>query len=196
VEAEGLGTYKKKAKRLGATLAFIDESGFLLIPNVAKTWAPRGKTPVHRHRYRRDKVSVISGVTVSAVRRRLGLYWRLHAQNIGQKEVCQFLRFLLRHIRGPVIALLDNSRTHRGEPLRRLLARQRRLTVDYFPSYAPELNPDEGVWSLAKRKLANSRPDDFLELVFDVSQTLEEIARSPSKLRGCIRGSNLPLFLP
>jgi hypothetical protein len=41
---------------------FADESGFLLIPNVAKTWAPVGQTPIHRHVYRRDKISVISGI--------------------------------------------------------------------------------------------------------------------------------------
>ena len=32
--------------------------------------------------------------------------------NIGQEEVCVFLRDLLRHLRGPVIAILDNSQTH------------------------------------------------------------------------------------
>src|SRR5207302_3565621 len=35
----------KKTARLGAHLVFADESGFLLIPNVAKTWAPVGQTP-------------------------------------------------------------------------------------------------------------------------------------------------------
>jgi hypothetical protein len=50
-----------------------DESGFRLIPHVAKTWAPRGQTPVIQHRYRRDKISVISGVSVSPKRQRLGL---------------------------------------------------------------------------------------------------------------------------
>jgi transposase len=28
---------------------FVDESGFLLIPNVRRTWAPRGLTPCLRH---------------------------------------------------------------------------------------------------------------------------------------------------
>ena len=27
-------------------MAFLDETGFLLVPTIAKTWAPRGKTPV------------------------------------------------------------------------------------------------------------------------------------------------------
>jgi len=95
--------------RLGAHVVFADESGFLLIPNVVKTWAPRGRTPVPRHGYRRDKVSVISGLSVSPKRHSLGLYYRLWFNNIGQAEVCEFVRRLLRHLHGPVIALLDNS---------------------------------------------------------------------------------------
>src|SRR4030066_72860 len=61
---------KKNARRLGAHLVFVDESGFLLIPSVHKTWAPRGQTPIIRHRYQRDKISVISGLSVSPVRQR------------------------------------------------------------------------------------------------------------------------------
>jgi len=133
-----------------------------LIPYVAKTWSPQGCTPVHYyHQRRRDKVSVISGISVSPRRQRLGLYYQLYFDNIGQEEVCLFLREVLLHLRGPVMVLLDNSSTHQGLPLRQLLRRHRRLHLEHFPAYAPELNPDEGVWSLAKRTLANRCPDDL-----------------------------------
>lgn len=182
---------------MGAHIVFIDESGFLLIPLVLRTWAPRGQTPIHRYRYRRDKVSAISGVSVSfKKRRRLGLYVQLHLKNIGHVEVCAFLRHLLRHLRGHVIALLDNSRTHKGDPLRELRRRLPRLHLEYFPAYAPELNPDEGVWSLAKRKLANGRPDDLSVLLLGLKRTFRRIAASPHLLRGCVKQSDLPPFLP
>ena len=186
---------QKNAARLGAHLVFVDESGFLLIPTVLRTWAPRGRTPILRHRYRRDKVSVISGVSVSPRRQRLGLFYHLHLSNIGQVEVCEFLRLLLRHLPGHVIVLLDNSTTHKGDPLRQLRQRHPRLHVEHFPSYAPELNPDEGIWSLAKRALANSRPDDILELVVEVTQTMDDLAVSRPKLRACIEHSGIPPFL-
>jgi hypothetical protein len=51
---------------------------------------------------------------------------------------------LLRHLRGQVIVVLDNSSTHNGAPLQQLLRQHRRQHIDRFPSYAPELNPDEG----------------------------------------------------
>jgi transposase len=196
LEAERLATGKKNAARMGAHLVFADESGFLLAPLVAKTWAPRGCTPFQRHRQgRRDKISVISGISLSPQRHRLGLYYLLFYDNIAQEEVCVFLRELLRHLRGPVIVLLDNSSTHQGEPLRKLLRQHPRLSIEHFPSYAPELNPDEGVWSLAKRQLANGRPYDVDELMEDVIRTMESIRRSRTKLRGCILQSELPLFL-
>lgn len=103
---------------------------------MAKTWAPRGGTPFQRHR--------------------LGLYYLLFYDNIAQEEVCVFLRELLRLLRGPVMVLLDNSSAHQGEPLRKLLRQHPRLSIEHFPSYAPE--PDEGVWSPAKRQLANVGP--------------------------------------
>ena len=181
---------------MGAHIVFADESGFLLIPNVVRTWAPQGQTPIHRHRQgRRDKISVISGISVSPRRHRLGLYYLLFYDNIGQDEVCVFLRELLRHLRGPIMALLDNSSTHRGAPLEQLLRRHRRLRVEHFPSYAPQLNPDEGVWSLAKRDLANSCPNDVEELTGDVLNSIEAIRNCPAKLRGCIAQSELPFSL-
>src|SRR5437879_4620370 len=149
LEAERLAAGKKNATRLGAHLVFADASGFLLAPLVVKTWAPRGCTPLHRHRQgRRDKISVLSGISLSPKRHHLGLYYLLFYDNIAQEEVCVFLRELLRQLRGPVIVLLDNSSTYQREPLQKLRGQHPRLRIEHFPAYAPELNPDEGVWSL------------------------------------------------
>jgi transposase len=165
----------------------------MLMPNVVRTWAPQGQTPIHRHRQgRRDKISVISGISLSPRRQRIGLYSLLFYDNIGQEEVGLFLRELLRHLPGPLIVLLDNSSTHKGQPIERLRQRHRRLCIEYFPSYAPELNPDEGVWAQAKQQLANSCPHDVEELVEDIERSIDSIRRSPEKLRGCILQSELP----
>ena len=181
---------------MGAHIVFADESGFMLIPSVVRTWAPVGKTPIHRHRQgRRDKISVISGISLSPRRQRLSLYYLLFLDNIGHQEVCLFLRELLRHLSGPLIVLLDNSSTHKGDPIQQLQQQHPRLHIEYFPSYAPELNPDEGVWSLAKRELANSCPRDAHELMEDVMRSIDGIRSSPEQLRGCILQSDLHLLL-
>src|SRR5947199_296173 len=155
-----------------------------------------GCTPVVRCRQgRRDKISVIAGISVSPERHRLGLYYLLFYDNIGQEEVCAFLRALLRQLRGPLIVLLDNSSTHQGEPIEKLRARHPRLYVEHFPCYSPELNPEEAAWSLSKNELATGCPKDLDEVMTRIIRVIDGIRRSPAKLRWSILQSELPLFL-
>lgn len=181
---------------MAAHVVFLDESGFLLIPAVRKTWSPVGETPIVRHRYRHDRLSAISGIAVSPRRFHCRLHCHLYEDNIQGEEVAMFLRELLRHIRGPIIALLDNGTIHRAEPVQELLARTRRLHLVPFPAYAPELNPDEGVWHHLKRRLANGRPDNKAELMDVLGEEICRLAASQALLRGCIHQSDLPTFLP
>ncbi|MGO9413059.1 MAG: hypothetical protein ACLQCB_20210 [Spirochaetia bacterium] len=90
----------------------------MLTPTVRRTWAPVGCTPLVRHHFANERISVISGISVSPTRKRLGLFGMFFWDNIGQDEVVAFLRQVLRHIHGHLIALLDNSSTHKGGPLR------------------------------------------------------------------------------
>ena len=125
----------------------------------------------------------------------MGLYFCLYAHNIRQEEVCRFLRHLLAHLRGAIIVVWDNAGIHRGDAIRQLLRRHPRLRLEPLSAYAPERNPDEGVWNHAKRELANGRPDDGAGLAAEVLSSLASLKRSPSRLRGCIKQSELPPFL-
>jgi transposase len=186
---------KKNASRLGAHIVFADESGFQLTPSVAKTWAPLGKTPTVHHFDRREKISAISGISVSPLRQRTNLYFELYTHNIRQLEARDFLRQLLRHIPGHIIVLWDGGKPHRTALIRELCRRTTRLHIERFPSYAPEYNPDEGVWKLAKADLANGRPRDKYDLMLALLKSLNAIGRNHSNLRGCINHSALPPFL-
>ncbi len=186
---------KKNASRLGAHLVFIDESGFQLTPSVRRTWAPRGETPRLYHLQRHDRISVISGISVSPRLHRLGLYFQLHDDNLHAAEGCAFLRELLRHLRGYVIVVWDNGPIHKGPLVRALCGTVPRLRLVALPPYAPELNPDEGVWSHAKTRLANGRPDSKDALRADVAVSLLEVHDSQRLLRGCVIGSDLPPLL-
>jgi transposase len=181
---------------LGAHLVFADESGFLLTPTVAKTWAPVGKTPMLRHLDRRDRISAISGISVSPRLRHLNLYFQLHCKNIQQQEARCFLRHLLRHLRGHVFLFWDGGRPHTGRLVKELSDRVSRLHLVRFPGYAPELNPDEGIWKLAKGQLANGCPTDRSDLMSSLMSVLQSIRKNRSNLRACITHSGLPSFLP
>ena len=196
METIRLAPCKKNAARLAAHLVFLDESGFLLIPSVRKTWSPVGQTPLVHHRYRHDRISAISGIAVSPKRVHCSLYCHLYEDNIQGDDVAFFLRHLLRQIPGHLIVLLDNGKPHRGDAVEELLARTSRLHMEPFPSYAPELNPDEGVWHHLKHRLANGRPDTQAELMSVLSDEICTLAASQPLLRGCIQQSALPSFLP
>ena len=161
-----------------------------------KTWSPVGQTPVVRHRYGHDRISAISGIAVSPRRFHCALYCQLYEDNIQGEEVAGFLRHLLHQVHGHLIVLLDNGKIHRGNPVRELLVRTSRLHLEPFPPYAPELNPDEGVWNHLKSMLANGRPDTQAELMDVLAEEICRLAASHPLLRGCIEQSDLPPFLP
>ncbi len=167
-----------------------------MIPSVRNTWSPVGQTPVLRSRYRHDRISAISGIAVSPQRFHCTLYCHLYEDNLQGEEVQRFLRQLLHQVRGQLIVLLDNGTIHRGDPVQDLLTRTTRLHVVAFPAYAPELNPDEGVWNHLKGALANGRPDTQTELMDVLAEHICQLAASQRLLRGCIQQSDLPPFLP
>jgi transposase len=176
-------------------LVFLDESGFLLMPNVCRTWAPRGQTPVIYHRYRRDKISAISVVSVSPQRQRVGLYAHFYQDNITSTEVAIFLRDLLRHLRGPIVLLWDGGTIHKGEAVEQIMQDNSRLHCERFPSYAPELNPDEWVWRHLKHALANGRPDNIDELMETLCKLTVAARKKRSLLLSFVTASGLPSFL-
>lgn len=151
-----------------------------------------GQTPLLRYRYRHDR---ISGIAVSPKRFHCTLYCHLYEDNIQGEDVLTFLRHLLCQVRGRLIVLLDNGTIHHGEPVQELLTRTSRLHLVSFPAYAPELNPDEGVWNHLKRALANGRSDTQAELMDVLADEICHLAASPRLLLGCIQHSALPPFL-
>lgn len=160
-----------------------------------RTLAPRGCTPVLKQRARqRDKVSVVGALSLSPVRGKLRLYYRTYSRQwINNEKSAAFLRHVLRHLRGPVIVIWDKGNMHKGEPIRRLLARCRRLHLEPLPSYAPDLNPVEPLWKHVKYdELANFAPHGVEDLDEVINETLETISHDSERLRTFFRSSDLP----
>jgi len=166
----------------------------MLQPLVRRTWAPKGCTPIQYSWDRRDRLSVISALTVSPQRRRLGLYFALHEHNIRTPDVEAFVAELLKHLPQGLILVLDRWQVHRSAA-RRLLERfARRLQIEWLPAYAPQLNPDEQVWAQTKyRDLANFLPQDITALGQAVRQSLRQTQRQPSLLRSFFKHAKLKL---
>ena len=166
---------QKKARRRGASLVFIDETGFRLQPVNRRTWAPRGETPVQRAWDRYDRLSVISAITVSPSRRRIGLPFQIHEDNLRTAEVVSFIRQLRRQLRRPLIIIWDRWPVHRAAAKRVAASRMKQIEFEWLPAYAPELNPVEPRWSHTKfSQLANYVPDDTRQLKSTVRRSLRK----------------------
>ena len=85
--------------------------------------------------------------------------------------------------------LADGAPIHRSQVVREFLTGQLpRLELVALPSYAPELNPDEGVWHTLKRKeLANYAAPDLDALAHELQLAKERLARRPAVIRGYFR---------
>jgi hypothetical protein len=55
---------KANARRRRACLVFLDESGVSLLPNVRRTWAPRGRPPLLRHHFNWKRASMAAALTL------------------------------------------------------------------------------------------------------------------------------------
>jgi transposase len=187
----------RESQERGAHLAFLDESGFFLLAAVKRTWGPEGKTPILPAWDCRDRISVISAITVSPVRQRLGLCFRLLPENINAKapDIVEFLRQLKATLHGPLTVVWDRHGIHRKAlAVREYLAEHPEIVTEDFPGYAPELNPDEQVWNWTKRVPLANRPADNTDLLFDqLIESLTELQQRPDLLEAFIDHSGLQL---
>jgi transposase len=180
---------------LRAHLVLIDESGMLMAPLVRRSLAPAGQTPIlKQHGLRRDKVSLMAALSLSPVKRRLSLYYRTFPkQHVNNERTVEFLRGLLRLVRGHVIVVWDRGNMHQGLPIRELLRRFPRLELHFLPPYAPELNPVEQLWNHLKyHRFVNHAPLDVSTLNNDVRCHLSQIRCDPARLRAFLAAADLP----
>jgi len=176
-----------------AHLVFLDESGYMLTPTVRRTWAPRGRGAVLDCWDRHDRLSAISCLTVSPRASRLNLYFRLLPQNVVGEDIVAYLRDLKRALGGPLTVLWDRGPVHkRSSVVRAYLAKHPEIVAEELPTYAPDLNPDELVWSWSKYgRLANLAADNTDQLGEQVIDELIYLKEHPDLLASFVDKTEL-----
>ncbi len=179
-------------------MAFLDETGMLMAPLIRRTWARKGQTPVLRQRTNSyKKVSVIGALTVARQRNRVGFCFRLHPDaNIDTEKVAEFLGELDRQLPGPIVLLWDRFGPHKSRKMNVFLAKHPDLHPEFFPPYAPELNPTERVWSYLKlNPMANDPALRLDDLTRSTRKHARSVQRKESLLRGFLKLAGIPLRL-
>jgi len=146
-----------------------------------RTWAPRGQTPILHVPLTHDHLSVISGITLDG-----RLFMQVREDAFDAAGVVGFLRVLLRKIRGKVLVIWDGAPIHKGQLIKDYLAHgaAKRLHLERLPGYAPDLNPDEGVWNYLKGvELKNCCCADLAELHVELRRAKERLRHKRSIIR-------------
>lgn len=176
---------EKGALKEGRTIVFCDQSGFYLLPMVLRTYAPVGKTPVLREHLTRDHLSAMSGITLEGK-----LYMLEQERAFKGEDVVRFLKHLMRQIEGKLLVVWDGSPIHRGQAVKDFLksGAAARLRLEQLPGYAPDLNPDEGIWKHLKCvELKNLCCESLSELRVELRKAKERLRHKREIILGCIR---------
>ena len=170
----------------------MDETGLMLQPLIRRTWAPRGQTPVMYCWDRHDRLSVIGALSVAPRRRRIGLYFGVYEKNVTHGVLEVFLHEVQRHVRRPLLIVMDRWAVHRK--VARDLEADARFRFEWLPPYAPDLNPVEHVWNHTKYgDLANYVPDGVDDLEQEVNWSLCQTRQYANLLRSFFHAAKLEL---
>jgi transposase len=145
---------KKKAKRLGATIFFLDEAGFQSDPPLGRTYGLKGKTPVVVTSGQRQSINVISAVTAR------GDFWAAtYTGKLNAEAFVAFLQDFMKGRTGKVYLVVDGHPAHKASVVKSYIQSLKgQLELYFLPPYAPDLNPDEFVWSHMKTNGVSKRP--------------------------------------
>jgi transposase len=181
---------QKGAVEEGRTILFVDQSGFYLLPAVVRTYAPVGRTPILHEQLSNDHLSVMSGITLEGK-----LLMMEQERAFKGPDVVRFLKHALGQIPGKLLVVWDGSPIHRSKVVKEFLksgAASSRLQLEQLPGYAPELNPEEGIWKHLKYvELKNICCRSLTELRRELRKAKERLRHKRDVILGCIRQPGL-----
>ena len=170
----------RQAKASGGEVYFWDESGFRADAVHGKTWGVKGQTPVIERPGQRQSISA-----ASAVNSKGGFWYCTYEGGLNAELFVTLLRRLMRRRTNPVHLVVDGLPAHKTALVKTYVASTNGLLALHFlPGYAPELNPDELVWSHLKRTGPARTPLRKGEKLRDkIEAQLAAISRPPALVR-------------
>ena len=180
-----LASAQNKALHEGRTIVWGDAASFSLLAGVVRTSAPRGHTPGVYVPVTRDHLSVLSGITAQGQ-----VLVQMHARAFKGGDGVRFLKHLVCHSGGKLWIIWDGAPIHRDTAVKGFLAAgaAQPIWLEQLPGYAPDLNPDEGVWNYLKHvELRNVSCHDQADLRHELRRAIARLRHSPDLIRGFIK---------
>lgn len=108
-------------------------------------------------------------------------------KGFGWRDFCRLLLRARIQLGGPIVLVWDNVRLHLTCGMREFIDRNSDwLTMFQLPTYAPDLNPQEGIWSLVKREIGNLAAADLSRVTRAAKRNLKQIQYRPDAVDGCL----------
>lgn len=141
---------KMHARQGNIRLLYLDESGFSCLPNVQRSWSPRGQAHTADASVGRKRVNVLGALDHGTTQ----LHFKIYDHSIRRQHVVAFLDQLAcaSPADKPTFVVMDNASTHHHiepETLDRWVLKQQFVLL-HLPTYSPELNLIETLWKQAK----------------------------------------------
>jgi len=170
----------RQAKDSGGEVYFWDESGFRADTVHGKTWSAKGSTPIIERPGQRQSISAASAVNAKG-----GFWYCTYEGGLNAELFVVLLKRMMRNRQRPVHLVVDGLPAHKTTLVKAYVeSTNGLLALHFLPGYAPELNPDELVWSHLKRTGVARAPLRQGEKLRDkIAAQLEALKRAPRLVR-------------
>jgi len=171
---------QRLAEKMGADIAFEDETGVGIMTRSGRTWGAVGQPPKVAVSDRRGGYNVLSIVTAHGE-----LRYSLEETNINAERYVEFLQQLLRGRTRPLIIIADQASFHKSAAVHKFVrAHRAKIRLFFFPTHSPELNPDEQVWNELKHRRIGKQPiKNKIDLKTRIRSALKSLQLKAEKIR-------------
>ena len=177
-----------------------------MTPPTARTWARRGHTPVIRVRGRSQRRFSIAALAcykhgegsrpIYRPKRHID-HKRGGRRSFTWTDYRDLLIAAHQQLGAPIVLVWDILDVHKDRRLRQFIDTHDWITCYFHPPYAPDLNPDEGIWSLLRRSSqVNTAFTDPNLLINSLRHGLRQIQCRSNLINGCLAETELTMTTP
>ncbi|MBR6014410.1 MAG: IS630 family transposase [Selenomonadaceae bacterium] len=177
-----------KAKKENGLILFGDETGICNQENYQRGFSPAGVAPVVNLPAKKERINMIS-----AISRQGHCEFMCYRENMTQQLLIEFLGRLISSYNRKIFLILDNLKVHHGKMVAEWVAeRKNRIELFFFPSYSPQLNPDEYLNNMLKKDVHSGKIPHTKEQLEKKTQIfMNKISHQPEKISNLFLHENL-----
>jgi len=146
---------KRLANSQNAEIFYADETGINNQAHNLCGYAPKNNPPVVKFETSRETVNMLSAVSPSGE-----FKFMFYEEKMSQQKLIEFMvRLIKDKKKSKIFLFLDNLQTHHGKLVKDFAEKNKQtISIYYFPSYSPEINPQEYLNNILKQNIHSGLP--------------------------------------